>query len=119
MALAVQTAPEVIRLTEEVLEMWAEGWPSIYYPPIWRGGKRKEENHPQGVDVAVDHTHLEGVAGGVKPSLILYLFPKALQGEYIGTLNKFTNCFKLGPVAVTSVGKEIIQRVPKGVQDLN
>lgn len=36
--------------------------------------KRKEENHPKGLDIVVDHTHMGrgmgGVRTGVRPSLI-------------------------------------------------
>lgn len=56
-----------------------------------------------------------GVRTGVRPNLILCLFPKALKGEINRHFNKFTNCFNLGLVAVTSADKEIIQVVPKEV----
>ena len=53
-----------------------ECWPSINSLPF-EGRKEKGAggNHPKGLDIGVDHTHVgRGVRTGVRPSLILYLF---------------------------------------------
>lgn len=55
-----------------------ECWPSINSLPF-EGRKEKGAggNHPKGLDIGVDHTHVgRGDRTGVRPSLILYLFPR-------------------------------------------
>lgn len=57
--------------------MGVECWPQLIASHLKEEKRKGGGNHPKGLDIGVDHTHVgRGDRTGVRPSLILYLFPR-------------------------------------------